>query len=64
VLPTYVAHQAIESGSLVSLLSDWTLPPQEVHAVYPSPRMVPAKVNRFIEWLQAQMGGAWWTTHY
>ncbi len=64
VLPTYVAHQAIESGSLVTLLSDWTLPPQEVHAVYPSPRMVPAKVNRFIEWLQAQMGGAWWTTHY
>jgi DNA-binding transcriptional LysR family regulator len=64
VLPTYVAHQAIESGSLVTLLSDWTLPPQEVHAVYPSPRMVPAKVNRFIEWLQAQMGGAWWTTRY
>jgi DNA-binding transcriptional LysR family regulator len=64
VLPTYVAHEAIQSGSLVTLLTDWTLPPQEVHAVYPSPRMVPAKVNRFIEWLQGQMTGAWWTTHY
>jgi DNA-binding transcriptional LysR family regulator len=64
VLPTYVAHEAIQSGSLVTLLGDWTLPPQEVHAVYPSPRMVPAKVTRFVEWLQEQMSGAWWKTHY
>ena len=63
-LPSYVVHEAVKSGALVSLVSGWTLPPQEVHAVYPSPRMVPAKVTGFIEWLQGQMGESWWTTHY
>ncbi len=63
-LPSYVAHEAIESGTLVTLLSNWTLPSQEIHAVYPSPRMVPAKVTKFVEWLQGQMGEAWWTTRY
>lgn len=59
-LPTYVAHGSLESGAVVSLLPGWTLPPQEIHAVYPSPRMVPAKVGSFIEWLQLQMGERWW----
>ncbi len=63
-LPTYVVHESIKSGALVMLLNAWTLPPQEIHAVYPSPRMVPAKVSGFIEWLQGQMGPTWWTTHY
>jgi DNA-binding transcriptional LysR family regulator len=63
-LPTYVVHQSIQSGNLVTLLDTWTLPPQEMHAVYPSPRMVPAKVTGFIEWLQRQMGERWWATSY
>lgn len=63
-LPTYVVHESIQRGALVTLLNAWTLPPQEIHAVYPSPRMVPAKVTGFIEWLQGQMGETWWTTHY
>jgi DNA-binding transcriptional LysR family regulator len=64
VLPAYVAHSSIERGALVTLLSAWTLPIQEIHAVYPSPRMVPAKVIGFIEWLQTQMGETWWKTHF
>jgi DNA-binding transcriptional LysR family regulator len=64
VLPAYVANKSIESGELVTLLTAWTLPIQEIHAVYPSPRMVPAKVVGFIEWLQAQMGETWWKTHF
>ncbi|MDP3611078.1 MAG: LysR family transcriptional regulator [Rubrivivax sp.] len=61
-LPTYVVNQAVESGALVTLLSGWTLPRQEIHAVFPSPRLVPAKVLGFVEWLQAQMGDHWWST--
>ncbi|MDP3225546.1 MAG: LysR family transcriptional regulator, partial [Rubrivivax sp.] len=57
-----VVNQAVESGALVTLLSGWTLPRQEIHAVFPSPRLVPAKVLGFVEWLQAQMGDQWWTT--
>jgi DNA-binding transcriptional LysR family regulator len=60
-LPSYVVHESIENGYLVPILGDWALPTQEIHAVYPSPRMVPAKVNGFIEWLQEQLHEAWWT---
>ena len=63
-LPTYVVHESIQSGALVALLSEWTLPAQEIHAVYPSPRMVPVKVVQFISWLQGKVGEAWWTKHF
>jgi DNA-binding transcriptional LysR family regulator len=63
-LPTYVVHEAVESGVLVTLLSDWALPTQEIHAVYPSPRMVPAKVSGFVEWLHAQLTETWWMTRF
>lgn len=61
-LPAYVAQESIKGGALVTLLGAWTLPPQEIHAVFPSPRLVPAKVSGFIEWLQGQLGESWWTT--
>lgn len=61
-LPLYVAHKSLESGAIVSLLDQWRLPQQEVHAVFPSPRLVPAKVKLFITWLQSQFGPEWWAT--
>ena len=61
VLPLYVAHDSIRSGSVQVLLKDWLLPSQEMHAVYPSPRLVPTKVQLFVSWLQGQFGEAWWT---
>ncbi len=60
VLPRYVAHASLSTGAVVPLLSDWRLPTQEVHAVYPSPRLVPAKVIGFVEWLQQQFSDEWW----
>ena len=61
VLPQYVAHDSIRNGSVQVLLKDWVLPSQEIHAVYPSPRLVPTKVQLFVSWLQGQFGEAWWT---
>ena len=61
-LPCYVAHPSLETKKVVSLLPEWSLPQQEVHAVFPSPRMVPAKVKLFISWLQGQFGPQWWQT--
>jgi len=60
-LPWYVAHESVRAGSVQPILTKWTLPSQEIHAVYPSPRMVPAKVVRFVDWLQGQFGPSWWT---
>lgn len=61
VLPRYVAHESISSAALVPLLTHWTLPVQEVHAVFSSPRLVPAKVGRFISRLQEAFDDNWWT---
>lgn len=60
-LPRYVAYKSLKTKAVVSLLEDWNLPQQEVHAVFPSPRLVPAKVKLFISWLQGQFGPEWWT---
>ena len=60
-LPRYVAQEALVQGTVVPLLGAWSLPAQEVHAVFPSPRMLPLKVSGFVGWLQAQFEGEWWT---
>jgi len=60
VLPRYVAHESLASAALVPLLTQWSLPVQEVHAVFSSPRLVPAKVGTFISWLQAVFDDKWW----
>ena len=59
-LPAYVAQESLRTGALLALLPAWSLPAQEIHAVYPSPRLVPAKVRDFIGWLQGQFGASWW----
>lgn len=60
ILPWYVAHDSVKSGAVKPLLERWTLPAQEIHAVYPSPRHVPTKVSGFVDWLQGQFDGDWW----
>ncbi len=61
LLPWYVAQESVGAGAVQPLLTRWTLPEQEVHAVFPSPRLVPAKVSGFATWLQGQLAGEWWT---
>lgn len=60
VLPHYVASDALRSEEVVTILGGWRLPAQEVHAVFPSPRMVPAKVQGVVGWLQGRFTDDWW----
>ncbi|MFT3819911.1 MAG: LysR family transcriptional regulator [Rubrivivax sp.] len=60
VLPRYVARESLQSGRVLALLTAYALPMQEVHAVFPSPKLVPQKVTGFIRWLQGQLQGDWW----
>jgi DNA-binding transcriptional LysR family regulator len=60
ILPWYVAHDSVKSGAVSPLLERWSLPAQEVHAVFPSPRLVPTKVSGFVDWLQGQFDERWW----
>ncbi|EHR72788.1 transcriptional regulator [Burkholderiales bacterium JOSHI_001] len=59
-LPRYVAHPSLADGSLVTVLPDWALPGQEVHAVFPSPKLVPGKVRSVIDFLSPHFQGCWW----
>jgi DNA-binding transcriptional LysR family regulator len=59
-LPWYVAYHSVKRGSLQPILTDWTLPSQEIHAVFSSPRLVPGKVSQCIDWLQGHFAGNWW----
>ena len=60
VLPWYVARESVADASLTPLLTDYTLPAQEMHAVYPSPKLVSTKVTSFIAVLQQALAGDWW----
>jgi DNA-binding transcriptional LysR family regulator len=60
MLPWYVARESVADGSVKPVLERYTLPTQEIHAVYPSPKLVPGKVSSFIEFLRGALEGAWW----
>jgi DNA-binding transcriptional LysR family regulator len=59
-LPWYVAHDSVRDGAVQPLLTGWTLPSQEIHAVFSSPRLVPTKVSGFVDFLQQRFDGEWW----
>jgi len=59
-LPWYVAGEAVTDGSVVPVLEGYALPAQELHAVYPSPKLVPSKVAAFIAFLQSVLVEDWW----
>jgi hypothetical protein len=55
-----VAHDSVRDGAVQPLLTGWTLPAQEIHAVFSSPRLVPTKVSGFVDFLQRRFDGEWW----
>ena len=55
VLPWYVARESVADGVIVPVLADFALPSQELHAVFPSPKLVPGKVSTFIDFLNLQL---------
>lgn len=64
ILPWYVARESIEAGSVKPVLVDHSLPAQEMHAVFPSPKLVPKKVTAFIEHLRGRLDGDWWLSAF
>jgi DNA-binding transcriptional LysR family regulator len=59
-LPCYVAAASVDARRVVVVLDDYPLAAQEIHAVYASPRQVPAKVTALIAYLQDFFQGPWW----
>ena len=60
LLPWYVARESLTDGTVRAVMTDHLLPAQEMHAVFPSPRLVPLKVTSFSTFLQRSLAGDWW----
>lgn len=60
ILPWYVAREALEQGTVVPVLEGHALAAQVMHAVFPSPKLVPSKVTAFIDFLTLRLQGEWW----
>ena len=60
IMPWYVARESVNTGAVLPVLRDHLLPIQEMHAVFPSPKLVPSKVASFISFLQQALIGEWW----
>jgi hypothetical protein len=48
----------LESGSVVSVLDDWSLPDVDLWAVFPSGRQASAKARSFTGFIERQLAGA------
>jgi DNA-binding transcriptional LysR family regulator len=62
VLPWYVAHESVAAGAVHVLLERWALPAQEIHAVFPSPKLLPSKVRSLCDFLAPHFGERWWVS--
>ncbi|MET3917659.1 DNA-binding transcriptional LysR family regulator [Variovorax sp. OAS795] len=60
LMPRYVASESLAAGKVVEVLGDHALPEQEIHAVFPSPKLVPGKVSGFVAFLQGRFAEGWW----
>lgn len=61
ILPMYVAREALDREDVVTVLDAFALPSQEIHAVYPSPKLVSTKVTTLIAFLAERLSGEWFT---
>jgi len=58
VLDQFNAQLGIDTGRLVRVLPEWTLPAGGVYAVYPAAKQVPAKVRSFIDFYRQYLDSA------
>ncbi|HKU98863.1 MAG TPA: LysR family transcriptional regulator [Vineibacter sp.] len=57
LLPTFIAGAELQSGRLVSVLTDYAAPELFLYALYPPTRHLSAKVRAFIDFLAARFAG-------
>ena len=59
LLPSTYCNEQIARGELVRLLPDWSSPEIFVHAVYPTRRFLPSKLQVFLEALKGWKSPLW-----
>ncbi len=56
LLPTFIVCDAVKEGKLVPLLTQYKIRPAGIYAVFPSSRMLSAKVRLWVDFLVQQLG--------
>lgn len=54
VLPTFIVHKSVVAGELVPVMLPYEKVPTELHAIYPSRKLVPAKVKAFVNFVASK----------
>jgi DNA-binding transcriptional LysR family regulator len=55
VTPHWLFAPELASGSVRTILDDWSLPPSDVLAVFPTGRMVSAKARAFVSFVEKRL---------
>ena len=55
LLPRFAVLDELASGRLIQVLPRWTTAEQGIYAVYPSHRLIPAKVRAFVDFLDERL---------
>jgi DNA-binding transcriptional LysR family regulator len=56
LIPTFIAGDALERGTLRAVLQDFRAPPLALYAIYPPTRHLSVKVRLFIDFLVERFG--------
>ncbi|MGB5474033.1 MAG: substrate binding domain-containing protein, partial [Gammaproteobacteria bacterium] len=51
LIPSFVCRDALQSGALQRILPEWSGPSAQFYLVYPDRRLMPARVQRLVEFL-------------
>lgn len=54
IAPEWIVHDALASGKIRSILTDFAPTPLDINAVFPSARHISTKVRSFVDFLQAE----------
>ncbi|VVD76935.1 LysR family transcriptional regulator [Pandoraea capi] len=57
LMPDYVAEQALKAGTLVQVLTDWTVPPGEILAIIPKHRAADHALRALVDVIREALGG-------
>jgi DNA-binding transcriptional LysR family regulator len=57
ILPTFIAYQEIQNGTLITLLDQYRFPQLNAYAIYPPTRHLSQRVRTFIDFLAQRFSG-------
>ena len=58
LMPAFIVYKEIESGKLISLLTEYQYPPLTAYAIYPQTRHLSQRVRAFVDFLIKRFEGS------